>query len=113
MSTATVQAPIIHAAPLETAQAKLAAETEKLAALRFFILLTARREGMDSLDPEGSGILRNDLAWLRGQYSKMIDEIAMKFGVQQAMNAKQQVEHEVSVPREWPNLMTEDAEQAR
>lgn len=112
MSTATLQAPILHAAPVESAQNNLATATEKLAALRFFILLTARREGMESADPEGSEHVHNDLVWLRAQYFDMIDDIAMRYGVQQAMDAKHAVEREVTVPRDWPSMMTEDAEQA-
>lgn len=99
-------------APMQIAQESLAAATEKLAALRFFILLTARREGVESADPEGRELMQSDLVWLRAQYFDMIDEIAMGHGVQQAMDAKQQVEREVTVPREWPPMVTEEAEQA-
>lgn len=90
----------------------LAAATEKLAALRFFILLTTRREVLESADPEGHELRRSDLAWLRGQYFDMIDEIAMGHGVQQAMDAKREVERGVTVPREWPPMVKEDVEQA-
>ncbi len=103
---------MMHAAPMQTARESLATATEKLAALRFFILLTARRQGFESADPEGHELMRNDLVWLRAQYFDMIDEIAMGYGVQQAMDAKKQVESEVTVPREWPQMATEEAEQA-
>lgn len=105
MSTATLHPPT---APVETTPQNLATATEKLAALRFFILLTARREGLESADPEASEHMHNDLVWLRAQYFDMIDDIAMRYGVQQAMDAKQAVEHEVSVPRDWPSVMSDD-----
>lgn len=108
MSTANL---VVQAAPAPTEQETLVTATEKLAALRFFVLLTARREGFESADQEGHELLRNDLEWLRAQYFDMIDEIAMRHGVQQAMDAKQQVEREVTVPREWPVLAKEEAEQ--
>ncbi len=100
---------MMHAQPVEIAQENLATATEKLGALRFFILLTARREGMESADPESTEHVQNDLVWLREQYFDMIDGIAMRYGVQQAMDAKQAVEREVTVPRDWPMV---DGEQA-
>ena len=38
-------------------------------------------------------------ATLRRQYSEKIDEIAMKFGIQNAMDTKEEVERSVFVPR--------------
>jgi hypothetical protein len=112
VSTAIDHAPMTHAAPMQTNQESLAAATEKLAALRFFILLTARREGLESADPESSELMRNDLVRLRAQYFDMIDEIAMRHSVREAMHAKQEVEREVTVPREWPQMAMEEAEEA-
>ena len=67
---------------------------------------------MDSADREGREQVESDLGWLRTQYLDMIDEIAMSHGVQQAMDAKAAVEHEVTVPRTWPPLETMENEQA-
>lgn len=111
MSTANLPALFTQAVPIQADQESLVTATEKLAALRFFILLTARRKGFESADQEGHELLRNDLEWLRAQYFDMVDEIAMRHGVQQAMDAKQHVEHEVTVPREWPVMAKEEAEQ--
>lgn len=88
------------------------ATTEKLAALRFFILITARRRALESADREASEQMRSDLEWLRAQYHDMIDEIAMRHGVQQAMDAQREVERGVSVPRDWPPMEQGQTEEA-
>jgi hypothetical protein len=84
----------------ETRDALLAYETEELAALRFSIILTARWEASDDEAPDRRVELRDELALLRRHYGNKIDEIAMTYGVQQAMKTKEEVERAVIVPRE-------------
>src|ERR1700691_6230459 len=84
----------------ETRAELLTYETEELAALRFSIILTARWEASDSETPDRRAELRADLALLRKHYGDKIDEIAMTFGVEQAMKAKEEVERTVVVPCE-------------
>lgn len=76
----------------------LAASTEELAGLRFSIILTAKWEASASEDVQRRNELRAELRDLRRQYSEKIDEIAITFGVQSAMDAKEEVEHTVTVP---------------
>ena len=75
-------------------------ETEELAALRFSIILTARWAASDDEPPERRAELRDELELLRQHYGDKIDEIAMTFGVQQAMEAQNEVERTVVVPRD-------------
>ena len=84
----------------ETRDAILASDKEELAALRFSIILTARWESSEGEYPEHRSELRADLELLRKHYGAKIDEIAMTFGVEEAMKAKEEVERNVSVPRE-------------
>ena len=88
--------PYIH----ETRDALLAYDTEELSALRFSIILTARWEASDNETPEHRAELRADLAILRKHYGDKIDDIAMTFGVEQAMKAQREVERTVVVPRD-------------
>lgn len=81
-------------------EAMLTFEIEALAALRFSILLTIRWEGSRDESPEQRTELRADLALLRRQYGDKIDEIAMTFGVDEAMWAKEEIERTVVVPSE-------------
>lgn len=85
---------------IETPRLLLAEETEELGALRFSIILTARWADSDSESPDRRAELRYDLALLRKRYSNKIDEIAMTFGVDQAMRAQREVERTVVVPRD-------------
>jgi hypothetical protein len=97
----------------ETPAALLACDTDELSALRFSIILTARWAASDSESPERRGELRADLAQLRKHYGAKIDEIAMTFGVDQAMKAQEEVERTVVVPRdtaEWEEQSENDAE---
>ncbi len=84
----------------ESREALLAYETEELAALRFSIILTARWEASDDQDPEQCAELRADLLLLRRHYGDKIDELAMLFGVEEAMKAKDNIERTVVVPRD-------------
>jgi hypothetical protein len=84
----------------ETREVMLAYETEELAALRFSIILTARWESSGDEDPEQRADLRADLLLLRRHYGDKIDEMAMTFGVEEAMKAKDTVERTVVVPRD-------------
>jgi hypothetical protein len=87
----------------------LASVVEDLVRLRFSIILTARWEAGEDEDPERRAELRSELRELRTLYFDRIDEIAMRFGVQQAMDARDEVEHNVIVPRET-NLPEEPAD---
>ncbi len=93
----------------ETREVLLAYETEELAALRFSIILTARWAESDDEDPERRAELRDDLVLLRKHYGDKIDEIAMTFGVEQAMKTKEEVERTVVVPRETKPFSMETA----
>jgi hypothetical protein len=73
-------------------------ETEELAALRFSIILTERWAASDDEDPQRRAELRGELKLLREHYGDKIDEIAMTFGVQQAIQTRDEVEHSVVVP---------------
>lgn len=93
----------------ETREALLAYETEELGALRFSIILTARWEASEDESPEQRAELRADLKLLRHHYDDKIDEIAMTFGVAEAMKAKERVERTVTVPRDLRPFTLEDA----
>ena len=88
----------------ESREAMLAYETEELAALRFSIILTARWEASDDEDPQQRAELRADLSLLRRHFGDKIDEIAMTFGVEEAMKARDTVERTVVVPRDLKPL---------
>jgi len=101
MPTHLLEASIYHGT--RRAQARqgnhLAVCIEELANLRFTIILTAKWEASATEDVERRDDLRADLVSLRREYSKKIDEIAMTFGVQQAIDAKEEVERSVTVPQ--------------
>lgn len=107
MSTQLLHAPLDLAANglasryiRETSAELLDYETEELAALRFSIVLTARWADSEDEPPERRAELRDELELLRQHYGDKIDEIAMTFGVQKAMEAQNQVERTVIVPRD-------------
>jgi len=107
MLSELVQAPLDPAALgpasryiLETREELLAYEAEELAGLRLSIILTARWAASGDEEPDRRAELREELAMLRKHYGDKIDEIAMTFGVQQAMEAKEHVEQSVVVPVE-------------
>lgn len=82
-------------------------ETEELAALRFSIILTARWAASEDEPPERRAELRDELELLRQHYGHKVDEIAMTFGVQKAMETQNQVERTVVVPRDLKQLPVE------
>jgi hypothetical protein len=93
-------------------ETNLAAMTEELAGLRFSIILLARWEAAHCMDEANLDELRDELALLRSRYHKKVDELAMTFGVQQAMDTKQTVERSVAVPRNMmPPLRWQEPEQ--
>jgi hypothetical protein len=98
VSPAVLDAPAPHSFTEIIPANNLAVCTEKLADLRFLIILTARWESSDNVDREQRDLMRQDLVRLRKQYSEQIDVIAMSFGVQEAMDAKEDVERRVQVP---------------
>jgi hypothetical protein len=95
----------------ESREAMLTYETEELAALRFSIILTARWEASDDEDPQQRAELRADLSLLRRHFGDKIDEIAMTFGVEEAMKAKDTVERTVAVPRDLKPLKIQRREE--
>ncbi|HVN92386.1 MAG TPA: hypothetical protein VMT38_01755 [Terracidiphilus sp.] len=107
MSTQLLHAPLDLAAigPAsryirETSIELLDYETEELAALRFSIILTARWASSEDESPERRAELREELYLLRKHYGDKVDEIAMTFGVEQAIKAQHEVERTVIVPRD-------------
>jgi len=82
----------------------LAYETEELAALRFSIILTARWEASDDEDPQQRAELRADLSLLRRHFDDKIDDMAMTFGVEEAMKAKDRVDRTIVVPHDLKPL---------
>jgi hypothetical protein len=112
MSTATVERLSLSPGTThlhEQEQVTLASVVEELVRLRFSIILTARWEANEDDDLERRAELRTELRELRTLYFDRVDEIAMKFGVQHAMDAKNEVERNVIVPRET-NLPPEPAD---
>jgi hypothetical protein len=88
----------------ESREALLVYDIEELAALRFSIILTARWASSDGEEPERRAELRADLRLLRKHYGDKIDEMAMTFGVEQAMRTQEDVERTVILPREIKQL---------
>jgi len=85
---------------------------QELAGLRFSIVLLARWERSDSLEAENRAELREELDSLRALYFDSIDELAMTFGVQQAIDAKAEIERTIEVPRGiMPPIMVCEGEQ--
>ncbi len=82
----------------EKQQLLLTAVIEELASLRFSVMLTARWEASAGNDLERRDELRDELADLHRQYSGKLDDIAMTFGIQTAMDAKEEVERKVVIP---------------
>jgi hypothetical protein len=83
----------------------LAAHKEELADLRLSILLTARWEVSGSTEPERRNELRKELRRLRRRYFQKIDDIAMAFCVQNAMEVHEEVEREVILPADMVPFM--------
>lgn len=83
----------------EAGKSELETSIDELASLRFSIILTARFADSPTQTLERREELHDRLATLRRQYSDKIDEIAMTLSVQAAMDAKDEVERTVEVPR--------------
>jgi hypothetical protein len=84
----------------EKEQKSLPAKSEELSGLWLAILLTARWEAQETDSQERREDLQAELDQLRLQYYGVIDEIAMNFGVPQAMAMLQAVERNVRLPQE-------------
>ena len=81
----------------------------QLAGLRFAIILSAGWESSSVLAPSARAELREELRQFRLKYNSKLDEIAMNFGVQAAIDAKEGVEREVKVPKNMaPPLHADD-----
>jgi len=76
----------------------LSADIEELASLRFSIVITARWESASDEPPQQRKELRAELEDLRTRYFNKLDQIAMAFGVETAVNVKDEVERRVALP---------------
>lgn len=109
MSPAILEASAAVSGSVITPQRNLIALTEKLASLRYLIILTARWEGSDTIGRERRVLMNRDLVNLRREYSEVIDDIAIACGVQAAMDAQHLTERNVMVPRDiQPPSVLED-----
>jgi hypothetical protein len=108
----TTSSPAAARNQAEQRSAKLAAQTEEMAGLRFSILLTAKWESSDTLSGERRAELRAELSILRSLYLNQMDEIAMTFGVQTAIEVKEEIERTVLLPNDMkPPMMTVEWEE--
>jgi hypothetical protein len=100
--TVAVHPSIAGSAPLidlDRRQASLSGVVEQLAGLRFSILLSGKWLGSVVLTGQARTELLDELRQLRLRYSNKIDEIAINYGVQAAIEAQEGVERQVTVPR--------------
>lgn len=116
MSPAILEASAAVSTTFSAPQRNLMALTERLASLRYLIVLTARWAASDSIGHERRKLMNRDLVRVRREYSGLIDDIAMNFGVQAAIDAKENVEANVMVPKgikppENPELEFEDEDE--
>jgi hypothetical protein len=111
---------VLDAAPIVPAsvyirlkhETNVAAMTQELASLRFSIILLARWEASRSVDLDNLAELRTELAHLRALYFDKIDEMAMIFGIKQALATKESVERTVTVPKDMmPPMKKKEQEQ--
>ena len=79
------------------------ADAEGEGARRHLPLEDGPQDG-DGADPQERAELRADLSLLRRHFGDKIDEIAMTFGVEEAMKARDTVERTVVVPRDLKPL---------
>jgi hypothetical protein len=99
VSPAILEASAAVSATFGAPQRNLLALSEKLASLRYLIILTARWAASDSIGTERRNLMNRDLVRLRREYSLLIDDIAMNFGIQAAMDAKDNIERKIVVPK--------------
>lgn len=98
----------------EKRETLLAVHKKELSYLRFSILLTGKWEALGGMGLERRNDLRAELAGLRRSYSQKVDEIAMAFSVQDAMNAQQEIERTVILPPSMkPSQMLSEYDQLR
>ena len=83
----------------DDAEALLAGSTEQLARLRFTIILVARWEPSSGVTLKRRKEMHTELTRLRGLYLGMVDELAMAYGVHQALMTLNYVERTVCVPK--------------
>jgi hypothetical protein len=83
----------------DDAEALLAGSTDQLAHLRFTIILVARWEPSSSVTPRRRKELRAELTRLRCLSLGMVDELAMAYGVHQALMTRNYVERTVCIPK--------------
>ena len=83
----------------DDAEALLAGSTDQLARLRFTIILVARWEPSSGVTSHRRKEMRTELTRLRNLYLGMVDELAMAYGVHQALMTRNYVECTVCVPK--------------
>jgi hypothetical protein len=97
---------------LRKRETQLTDKTEELAGIHFSILLTAKWEAAEGAGTERRAELSAELVGLRTDYYDKIDEIAMSFGVQKAIDAMKSVERMVQLPLDMePSLAGSEARQ--
>ena len=79
-------------------EAQFATKTGELAGLRLSVLLTAKWEAEEKPGTDSRAQLQSELNNFRNQYFDKIDEIAMTFGIQKAIEAKRNVERSIELP---------------
>jgi hypothetical protein len=89
-----------HQCFFDEQEARLAAKTGELAGLRLSVLLTAKWESEEGAGSDSREQLHSELNSFRSQYFDKIDEIAMTFGIQKAIEAKRDVERSIELPME-------------
>jgi len=99
LSPAILEASAAVSTTFGTPRRNLLSLTEKLASLRYLIILTARWAASESIGHERRNLMNRDLARLRREYSVLVDDIAMSFGITEAMEAQEDVERNVVVPK--------------
>jgi hypothetical protein len=99
LSPAILEAAATVSSAFNTPGHNLIALAEKLASVRYLTILTSRWAASDSIGHERRKLMNRDLVLLRREYSTLIDDIAMNFGITAAMEAQENVERTVVVPK--------------
>lgn len=110
MSAAILDAVVTDSAP-ETSEVLLSDATVELARLRLSLVakMQWRSHGLGS-PSHAYAAQRAEVRRLRSQYFEKIDEIAMRFGVQAAMNAQDAVERKLASSRPASDHLHHNAE---
>lgn len=82
----------------EASRNLFSSHVREISDLRFKIVLTATWEASKNLPDARRGALKYELRRLRESYMDALDDLAMTFGVDNAIRAQSQVERSVRVP---------------